>query len=331
MAEVVFGLGVSHSPMVSTPLSEWSTFVEKDRHLPKFLGGKLLGADGEFYTYEELEEQAGDSMKDLVTPERFEQAYNRCQDAVAASSEALTKAAPDVVIVIGDDQEEIFFDENLPTFAVCRSESMMNISPKVEDVPPNLRHGLWGWYDEKPTEYPGEAGLGLHIIESLIDQGFDPASVQVKSDVSIPHAYGFVQRRLMNGNVRPMVPVFVNCFYEPTQPTTRRCLDFGRALRWAIDSWQTDKTVGIIASGGLSHFVVNEELDRGIVDALRKSDFKALAEIPEKHLRSGNAEAKNWLALGTAVADLQFKEIDYIAAYRSPAGTGCGMAFAEWT
>ncbi|WP_028935764.1 hypothetical protein [Pseudonocardia spinosispora] len=332
MAKVVFGLGASHSPMLSTPLEQWPSFIEKDRDLPKFLGEKLLGTDGELYTFDELALRADPGIRERLTDEYFATAYEACQTAIRKAGEALTAAAPDVVIAIGDDQQELFHDTNMPSFAVYRGDHMMNVPPDIDHVPPNLRHGLWGWYDEKPTRYPADAGLGEHLITSLGQQGFDPSTVLLESDdVSMSHAYTYIHRRIMREDVRPLVPVFVNCFYAPNQPSTKRCLEFGRAIRSAIDSWDSDKTVGIVASGGLSHFVVDEKLDRQVLDSMKTGDFSAVLDIPEKHLQSGNSEVKNWFVLGAALADLSFDEIDYIPCYRSAAGTGCGMAFGTWS
>src|SRR5206468_1657071 len=96
----------------------------------------------------------------------------------------------------------------------------------------------------------------------------------------IPHAYGFVYRRIMNDQVIPNVPVFINTFYPPNQPTLERCYEFGRGLRRAIESWDGDKTVAVIASGGLSHFVIEENLDQRVLAALREDDGKALVSLP---------------------------------------------------
>jgi hypothetical protein len=47
-------------------------------------------------------------------------------------------------------------------------------------------------------------------------------------------------------------------------------------------------------------------------------------------MRSGTSETLNWIAAGGAVEHLAMDLIDYVPAYRSPAGTGVGMAFAVW-
>ena len=53
-------------------------------------------------------------------------------------------------------------------------------------------------------------------------------------------------------------------------------------------------------------------------------------QLPTGILRSGTSEALNWITAGGALSGLSFELLDYIPAYRSPAGTGVGMAFATW-
>jgi hypothetical protein len=79
--------------------------------------------------------------------------------------------------------------------------------------------------------------------------------------------------------------------------------------------------------------VLDEDLDRKVLDLLEKNDMKGLTELDERIFVLGTSEIKNWIAVGAAMEDSGFKMklIDYIPAYRSEAGTGCGLAFAEWT
>jgi hypothetical protein len=128
----------------------------------------------------------------------------------------------------------------------------------------------------------------------------------------------------------PILPVALNAYNPPNQPTPRRCFMFGRALRRAIESFPGDLRVAIVASGGLSHFVVDEELDNRILTALRDRDVEALTTIPRRFMRSGTSETLNWIAAGGALEHLNMELVDYIPAYRSAAGTGVGMSFAQW-
>jgi OH-DDVA oxygenase/3-O-methylgallate 3,4-dioxygenase len=63
---------------------------------------------------------------------------------------------------------------------------------------------------------------------------------------------------------------------------------------------------------------------------LRTGDVEALTTIPRRYMRSGTGEILNWVAAGGALEGMSMNLIDYVPAYRSPAGTGVGLAFARW-
>jgi OH-DDVA oxygenase/3-O-methylgallate 3,4-dioxygenase len=88
--------------------------------------------------------------------------------------------------------------------------------------------------------------------------------------------------------------------------------------------------VAVIASGGLTHFVIDEELDRGVLGAIADGDAAALGAVPRGKLRSGNSEILNWITAAGALEGLKATVVDYVPGYRTPAGTGTGMGFARW-
>ena len=184
--------------------------------------------------------------------------------------------------------------------------------------------------------HPAEASLGEHLIESLIEEEFDVARSnklpEGQRNGTIGHAFYFVYRRLMNNEVIPNVPILVNTYYPPNVPSPSRSYRFGQALRRAIESWDSDKRVAVIASGGLSHTVIEEDLDERILDGLQNKDVEKLTDYPDVRFRAGTSEIKNWIILGGAMADdgLQMKLVDYVPCYRTEAGNGCAMGFAEW-
>src|SRR5262249_20609574 len=59
--------------------------------------------------------------------------------------------------------------------------------------------------------------------------------------------------------------------------------------------------VGIIASGGLSHFLVDEEFDHAVIRALDQGDADFLRRIPREKLKGGSSEILNWVAVAGAV------------------------------
>jgi aromatic ring-opening dioxygenase LigB subunit len=128
-----------------------------------------------------------------------------------------------------------------------------------------------------------------------------------------------------------MVPVMVNTYYPPNQPTPRRCYAFGQAVRRAIESWAGDKRVALMASGGLSHVVIDEEIDQMTIEGLKNKNPEMLFRLPRERLNGGTSEILNWVALAGAMEERELKYLEYVTTYRSPAGTGCGMGFAYWT
>src|SRR5690606_31492453 len=112
---------------------------------------------------------------------------------------------------------------------------------------------------------------------------------------SLGHAWIFVKRRLMQESAPiPMVPVMINTYFPPNQPSAKRCYQLGRVVREAIESWDSDCRVAVIASGGLSHCVVDERLDRSLLDAMVANDASALESVPAVDLQSGSSEILNW-------------------------------------
>src|SRR5439155_20287155 len=104
-------------------------------------------------------------------------------------------------------------------------------------------------------------------------------------------------RRLMRNEVIPHVPVIVNTFYPPNVPRAARAYRFGQAVRRAVEGSDSEQRVAIIASGGLSHTVIEEDLDRRIIDGLESDDFVKLTDWPDVRFRAGTSEIKNWIAL----------------------------------
>jgi 3-O-methylgallate 3,4-dioxygenase len=102
------------------------------------------------------------------------------------------------------------------------------------------------------------------------------------------------------------------------------------ALREAIEAYPEDLRVALVASGGLSHFVTDEALDRRTLEALRAGDARALCDLPAHLLNSGNSEVRNWIVVAAACQGMQLAWDDYIPVYRTAAGTGCGLTFARW-
>ncbi len=337
MAELVLGIGTSHGSMLSTPPREWDGRAAADRR------NKALAFRGDTYSFDQLYalRQAEDFAARTTAPVR-QVHYDRCQKQLDALGEVLAAAKPDIMVVIGDDQHEWFTEELQPTFGVFCGGEVTNFAPTAEEMALHTREGrgaaVAGYHPPADQPYPIAKSLAEHMIAQSMQDGFDVAAVmaQPKHDHEIKnlgHAYGFIYRRLLNDRPLPLVPVLVNTFYPPNQPSPRRCFEFGRALGRAIASWPGDARVAVVGSGGLSHFVIDEEFDHRILGAFRRDDVEAITGEDDALFRSGTSETKNWIVARGALAATGFKMklLDYVPCYRSEAGTGNAMAFATWS
>jgi hypothetical protein len=98
----------------------------------------------------------------------------------------------------------------------------------------------------------------------------------------------------------------------------------------ALKAMPNDLRVGVVASGGLTHFVVDEDLDRGVLAAFAAGEDRPLREIHPHAFRSGNSEILNWIVVAGAVQGHRVAASEYIPVYRTSAGTGIGLGFVTW-
>jgi 3-O-methylgallate 3,4-dioxygenase len=321
MARITFGLATSHGPMLSIAPEYWQDRVSFDRE------NKQHFYKGKTYTFDQMVSLHRDAkLADQITPEISLERYRRCQNAIKQLADYFDQNRPDIAVVVGNDQMEIFTDQHVPAFAVFWG-------PYVEGHPRSAE-----FLAKLNTEYPCSPDLGRHVIQSVITQGFDVSQLTklptgAIGSNAVPHAYGFVYRRIMRDKVPVQVPVLVNTFYPPNQPPAGRCYEFGRALARAIASATPEDTkIAFIASGGMTHFVLDEDFDRELLDAMQKGDAARLAAIPENMFQAGTSEIKNWIVVAGAMAEagLTMDLVDYVPCYRSEAGTGSAMGFARW-
>lgn len=326
MAEIVVGIGTSHSPLLTLPPSEWHNRARAD-----FNNKKLTLADGSTLSYAALVERRGEPYAEVSVEQVFEELSARCQRHLDQLALEIEHAAPDVVMVIGDDQAELYRPGNMPAFAIfCGDEIATHAFTSLPDWAQPMAKG---YAMDKIHRFPGASNFARKITEGLIEQSID---VAIASDVPEPekfgfgHAFGFPITRLYGGKRIPTLPVMLNTYFPPNVPTPGRCLQIGQALRSVIEAVPDPLRVAILASGGLSHFVVEEELDRMIMDNLANPCPDAIGAIPRAALREGSSEILNWIMTAGAVSHLPLQYEAYEPIRRTPAGTGIGVAFAVW-
>jgi hypothetical protein len=243
-----------------------------------------------------------------------------------AARDCLTEARPDVLLVVGDDQNEVFSGVQ-PQFAVYTGERCLSPSDGAADT---------------PYEVACDASLATVLLDRSVRDGFDTALVKdFDKDLlkSHAHAQPLEHLRLLD---YACVPVFVNAIHVPA-PEPSRCIDFGRSLARAIADLPSDRRIGVVASGGLSHFTagypwptydgphtlgsVDGGFDRQVEVALEAGDGGFFRGLSAKDLLThGDPELRALLVLlgmvDFAPPTIQRYEVFYQAAM--------GMLAAGW-
>src|SRR5690242_4956467 len=128
MAKIVLGLGTSHAPQLSIPPEGWSKRGNADRRNPK------LWYQGQPHNFDELCDLRADShFANELTADKAKTRFAACQQAIASLAATFDEVRPDLLVMIGDDQNELFqVDEGMvPAFNVHTGETVDN-APYVD-------------------------------------------------------------------------------------------------------------------------------------------------------------------------------------------------------
>jgi 3-O-methylgallate 3,4-dioxygenase len=296
MAELTGFLAMSHGPQLMVKPDQWNVLHDRTKDLPV------------------RPELASETLDEKWAK------FDRCMRAIEVLRGKIEAWKPDVLLMVADDQHENILDDANPPFTVYIGgdfEASTSLGYFKEPKSANR------------TKYKADQKMAEGILDKLMGAGFDPAySKLLRYEGGMGHAFARVLKFLTPQADIPVVAVMVNTYFPPA-PTAKRCVDFGKALAQAVQAIPNDKKVAMIASGGLSHTILDEALDNQILDAIRKNDIATLAAVPSSTLMAGTSEIRNWFVVAAA-ADRAGEVVDYVPAYRKPTGLGCGMGFAYW-
>jgi hypothetical protein len=312
MARITLGIGTSHSPILVLDGDRWEQRAQDDRRQTA-----LYTLDGRKCSYDQLLAERGEPFREQSDAARFPDLARQAEAALDVLEARLFDAQPDVVLVIGDDQDELFGFDNMPAISVYRGPEVV-----MKEMP--LPHPRLSWADkafwagygmDMPRRFPGAPQLADDLIRGLIRLGVDVATANAVPNPgqrAFGHAYG------------------INTYFPPNNPTAARCFEFGSHIAHALAASPIDAKVAVIASGGLSHFLCEEAFDRKLLQAIRTHDVQTLTQVTQESLCSGSSEIRNWIAMAGATSHLQCRYEEYIPVYRTAVGTGIGLAFTAW-
>ena len=114
MSQIIAVAGTSHSPVLAMePEVMWTKRAEDDRQ-----NSELYDRAGLIRSYADLEREAAGRYAAELTPAVWREKFDRAQAALTRLGTDLAALRPDLLVVIGDDQDELFTRRNQPAIAV---------------------------------------------------------------------------------------------------------------------------------------------------------------------------------------------------------------------
>ena len=215
------------------------------------------------------------------------------------SKQWMKNNTPDAIFLVFNDHATAFSLDMIPTFAIGTAGSYQ---PADE-----------GWGPRPVPVVHGHADLSAHIAHSVIQQDFD---LTVVNKMDVDHGLT-VPLSLMCGQPQawpcPVIPFAVNVVQYPV-PSGQRCLNLGKAIRKAVESYDQDLKVQIWGTGGMSHQLqgpraglINKDFDKAFMDRMI-ADPEGQAAVPHidyvREAGSEGIELVMWLIARGAMADL---------------------------
>ena len=300
------GLASSHAPSMFRPVESWPTihrWLIDDVRQPHQLAQE--------------------------TPEVLRSYFSRIEKGFHTLRERLEAYRPDALLVMGDDQGEVFTPSNTPSFCIFAC--------------PEVRGTLNVAFIGEPEEenhitIPGHPELANYLLEGLVQKGFDLSFCRELKALGRPkrgigHAFTRPVFKLTPKLDLPVINFHVNAYFSPL-PTASRCYELGQAMAELLES--RSERVAIMASGGLSHDPkgprsgwIDTALDQWVLTRLERGDGEALRRLfrfDSDTLRGGTGEIRAWIVAAGACAGARATIVDYIPAHHAVTGLG----FAYW-
>lgn len=304
------GMASSHAPMMFQKGQYWPRVVER---IPP----------------EAREHLPHRARVEIATPAMIDGHIQRIEAAFATLRAQLQAFRPDALIMIGDDQGDMFDEANNPTFSIYTGDEPIwgRSARDAFDTPVAER---------TKVVFRQHGELARHLLRGLIDRGFDVASIgrfdpRGNPARGVSHMVSNLVPEVDPGLEIPLVCVFLNEYFEPL-PSAARCARLGEAI--AASLHDRPERVAIYASGGLSHFPgmynagwIDEPLDRWILERLQRNDVEALQHLftfDSDNLRSGTGEVRAWISVAAAM-QRPATLVEYVPAHCTQ--TGCGFVY----
>lgn len=305
---VVLGLASSHAPSLFADIDYWPVIhkgLTRDVPQPRELANE--------------------------TPEVIAGWIKRIGVAFATLRQQIKEHRLDAMIIVGDDQAEVFSNACNPGIAVYAGEEVSG-STSIS----------WIGQDRKDNHITlkGEPAIARLLLDGLLERNFDPALMErlvplARPEGGLGHAFTRVARACALDETKlPTVPLFVSSYHAP-MPSGARCYALGKAIMDVFAN--RPERIGIYGSGGLSHDPVgpragwvDEPLDRWVLERIERAEGEKLGNLftfDTDTLRGGSGEIRSWIVAAGAFDGVKGNVVDYIPARHAVTGLG----FAYWS
>lgn len=310
MGKIVAGLASSHAFALSNP-SDWDGARERNRAAYK----SRYGVDPPIHP--KIAEE---------TPEVREARYRNVREGLDFLREKLRAKRPDALILVGDDQNEHFKEDNAPQIALYVGGEVFATERRDGDR-------------KRGARYRCHSDLAQGILNGLVERDFDLSFCKsFPNSELIAHAFAPILTTMVPEADIPVVLLFVNAIHVPA-PSPGRCYRLGRAIREIVERRPAGERVAVYASGGLSHFTsgypyrhykgpytygsISEDFDREALKLMEQGKGAKLAELTSQNLLdNGDIEMRSWMVLLGAAEEAPARVLAYEPLYSGIMGMG---------
>ena len=256
------------------------------------------------------------AMSHVLDPQYYQDAcglsgrrkVEACMAEIRTMGDRFLARRPDALVVVADDHINAFSFNAVPAMCVRIGRHVERMNQEEAESFDRALEGM-------PERYALHEDLAARILEEGLGAGFDLAQ---SWEAPIDHAF-LSPVMTMHGArpVTPLVPIWVNCFIAP-QPTPARCFALGQHIARVVA--RSPWAVGIIGTGGLSHFPellvprvgeADTVFDRKLVHWMETGEHEPLQTLTSTELhKTGEHEFLNWMvvlgAITPAPGDLRY-------------------------
>lgn len=243
--------------------------------------------------------------------ERVQAAYDQCRAI-------LEEAKPQAIIIVSAEHMSTLSPQLIPPFTLGVAQTYTG--------------PLDSWIGIPQKVYQGSQEFSQFILSKLYQKSFD---VAMSGELALDH--GMIQPLHY---VEPLdeqavvIPVVLNGVTPPL-PSMKRCYEFGKVLREAIEEQGIFERVAILGTGGLSHWVgtkemgsVNEKWDRRVLELIQSGQAKEFACMNDEEIipaGNGAEEVRAW----SVVVGASLSNQGQLIAYENVKEWVTGLGFVE--